>query len=134
MSSTSSHRSLVKRLMDCWNSGQTEALDEIFAANFVRHGDHIDGRREIRGSAAYKGVINEFHKLLSDLHSEVRDSIEQGNKIAFRFHTTGIHNGKAIDFEGVNILRFDGDRIAEDWIFYDATGLAARLGHHRAAA
>jgi ketosteroid isomerase-like protein len=134
MAQTSSHRHLVERLIECWNSGQLDAIDEVLAPNFVRHGDHISGQGEMKGTADYKKVVKEFRKLLSDFHSEGRDVIEQGDKVAFRFHTTGKHDGKTIEFEGINIVRIEGDRIVEDWVSYDATGLAARLGRKLAAA
>lgn len=131
MSQTST---LIERLIQCWNSADLDAIDEILTRDFVRHGDHLEGKKEVRGAAEYKQVVSEYHKLLSDFHSEARDVIEQGNKVAFRFRTTGEKDGKPIVFGGVNILRIEGNRIAEDWVFFDATGLAARLGKQRRAA
>jgi predicted ester cyclase len=134
MAQTSAVQTLIKRLIDCWNSGKLDAIDEIIAPNFVRHGDNFQGKREIKGSAGYKQHVSEFRKIVSDFHTETRDPIEQGNRIAYRFHTTGKHNGKKIEFEGVNIVRIEGNRIVEDWVYYDATGVAEKLGQHRAAA
>jgi predicted ester cyclase len=111
-----------------------DIIDQILASNFVRHGDYIGGQGEIRGSAAYKDVVTTFRKLLPDLHSEIYDVIEQGERIAFRFRTSGKYGGRNIEFEGVNILRFESDKIAENWIYYDATGLAERLGQKKVAA
>jgi ketosteroid isomerase-like protein len=125
---------LVNRLMACWNSGNLDALDEILTRDFVRHGNHLEGKKEVRGAAEYKQIVSEYHKLLSEFHSEVHDFIEQGDKAAFRFRTTGKKDGKPIEFEGANIIRIEGNRIAEDWVFFDATGLAARLGKERRAA
>ena len=129
-----SHQHLVKRLIDCWNSGQMNIIDEIVSPNFVRHGDHIQRKGEIRGPAGYKHAVSEFRQLLTDFHTESHDPIERGDKVAFRFRTTGKHNGKNIEFEGVNIIRVEGDRIAEDWVYFDSTGLAERLGQKKAAA
>jgi ketosteroid isomerase-like protein len=134
METTSSHRHLIQQLVECWASGQLNPIEELLTPNFVRHGDYIGGQKEFRGPAEYKRIVTEFRKLLTEFHTETRDVIEQGDKIAFRFHTSGKHNGKPIALEGVNILRFEGGRIAEDWIYYDATGLAIKLGQERAAA
>ena len=133
MAKTVSHQHIVKRLLDCWNSGQMEIIEEVFSPNFVRHGDYLGGVGEIQGSAAYKQVVKRFRDLLPDLHSQIYDVIEQDDKLAFRFRTTGRHQGEKIEFEGANILRFEEDRIVEDWVYYDATGLAARLGQKKAA-
>ena len=134
MATFSSQRQVVQQLVDCWQSGQLNPISELLTQNFVRHGDYIGEQKEFSGVAEYKRIVAEFRKLLTDFHTEIGDVIEQGDKIAFRFQTSGKHNGKPITFEGVNIVRFEGDRIAEDWIYYDATGLAAKLGQKRAAA
>ena len=130
----SQNSTVVERLMACWNSGELDAIDDILTRDFVRHGDHLEGKKEVRGAAEYKKIVSEYHKLLTDFHSETSDVIEQGNKVAFRFRTTGKKDGRPIVFEGVNILRIEGNRIAEDWVFFDATGLAARLDKERRAA
>jgi ketosteroid isomerase-like protein len=134
MATFSSQRKVVQRLMDCWQSGQLSGIGELLTQNFVRHGDYIGEQKEVRGVDEYKRIVADFRKLLTDFHTELVDVIEQGDRIAFRFRTSGKHNGQPITFEGVNVVRFEGDRIAEDWIYYDATGLAAKLGPERAAA
>jgi predicted ester cyclase len=130
-----SHQHLVKRLIECWNSGKMNIIDEIVSSKFVRHGDdHIQRQGQIRGAAGYKQAVSESRQLLTDFHTESQDLVEQGDKIAFRFRTTGNHKGQKIEFEGANIIRVEGDRIAEDWVYYDSTGLAERLGQKKAAA
>lgn len=130
----SQNSQVVERLMACWNSGELDAIDEILARDFVRHGDHLEGKKEVMGAAEYKKIVSKYHRLLTDFHSETSDVIEQGDKVVFRFRTTGKKDGQPIVYEGVNILRIEGNRIAEAWVFFDATGLAARLGKERQAA
>lgn len=111
-----------------------KAARRIAHAKFlVRHGDYIGEQKEFKGVDEYKRIVAEFRKLVTDFHTELVDVIEQGDKIAFSFQTSGKHNGQPIRFAGVNIVRFEGDRITEDWLYYDATGLAAKLGLKRAA-
>jgi ketosteroid isomerase-like protein len=133
MATISSQRNVVQKLVDCWQSGQVDAIGELLTPNFVRHGDYIGEQKEFRGVDEYKRIVSEFRKLLTDYHTELGEVIEQGDKIAFSFRTSGKHNGQPITFGGVNIVRFEGNRIAEDWIYYDATGLAAKLGLKAAA-
>ena len=134
MSATSSSQQLLRRLIECWDSGKMNPIEELLTPDFVRHGDHVGGQKEIRGPAEYKRMVTEFRKLFTDFHTESRDVIERGDKIVLRFHTSGKHNGRPVEFDGVNILRVDGGRFAEDWVYYDATGLAAKLGQIKAAA
>jgi ketosteroid isomerase-like protein len=112
MAGNSSHKNFVARLIDGWNSGELNVIDEMFTPNFVRHGDHIGGKKEIRGPDAYKQVVSEFRKLISDFQTEAVDIIENGNKVVLRFHTTGSNQGKPIDCECVNVFRIEGELFA----------------------
>lgn len=121
----------VARLLECWNSGQLGIVDEVMNANFIRHEPDVDSRSTSREE--YKQTVSQMRSQLSDFHSEAIDTIEQGNKVAFRFETTGRHNNAQVVFEGVNILRVEGGKVVEDWVYYDATGLHQKLARAKAA-
>jgi predicted SnoaL-like aldol condensation-catalyzing enzyme len=122
---------LIARFVDCWNSGHVDGIDEVLAANFVRHEPDLNGRET--GREDYKNTITHLRGKLSNFHTESVDTIEQGNKVVFRFKTTGQHGNESVTFEGVNIFRIENGKIAEDWVFYDATGVRQRLGRSQAA-
>jgi ketosteroid isomerase-like protein len=122
---------IVARLVDCWNTGKLESLDELFAPNFVRHEPEIEARTT--GREEYKQTISRYRNALSNFHSEAMDTIEQGNRLAFRFRTTGNRNSASIVFEGVNIMRLEGGRVVEDWVYFDVTGLQQKLAQAQAA-
>jgi ketosteroid isomerase-like protein len=125
------NKDLVSRLVNCWESGQVEEIDEILTPNFVRHEPDIDVRNSSRED--YKQTIAHLRNMLSGFHTEPLDTIEQDNKVVFRFRTTGKHDNAQIVFEGVNVLRIEGGKIAEDWVYYDAGGLKQRLGQAKAS-
>ncbi|MGB9514123.1 MAG: ester cyclase, partial [Candidatus Acidiferrum sp.] len=114
-----------------WNSGRVADLDDVLAANFVRHEPQLDGGTT--GREDYKQTVHHLRSRLSEFRTESMDAVEQGNKIAFRFRTTGKHNNLAIVFEGVNILHVYNGKILEDWVFYDATGLQQKFARAQAA-
>jgi ketosteroid isomerase-like protein len=120
---------LVERLMYCWNTNQLDDLDQVLSAGFVRH------EPDLRDSTIeeYKEIIRHYHETLTDFHSESVDMIEQGNKVVFRFRTTAKKDDKPVVFEGVNILRIDGNRIVENWVYFDVTGVRAMLAKAKSA-
>lgn len=125
------NKELVSRLVHCWESGQMEDIDKILTPNFIRHEPDMDARNSTRDD--YKQTITRLRSALSGFHTEALETIEQGNNVAFRFRTTGKHNNAEVVFEGMNFLRVEGGRIAEDWVYYDATGLKQRLGLAKAS-
>jgi len=122
---------LVARLINCWNTGKLEDIDDLLSADFVRHEPEMGGRTT--GREDYKQTVNRYRRALSDFHTEATDTIEQGSKLAFRFKTTGRRDNAPFAFEGVNILRIDGDRVVEDWVYFDATGVKGRLARAQTA-
>jgi ketosteroid isomerase-like protein len=122
---------LIARFVHCWNSGEVEALEEVLAANFVRHEPDVEAKKTNRED--YKHTITHLRSELAGFHTESVDTIEQDNKVVFRFKTTGRHGNATVTFEGVNVMRIENGKIAEDWVYYDATGVQQRLGRSQAA-
>jgi ketosteroid isomerase-like protein len=65
--------------------------------------------------------------MLFDFHTEAMDTIEQDDKIAYRFKTEGKRDNAPFVFEGVNVLRIEGGKVVEAWVYFDATGVKGRL-------
>jgi ketosteroid isomerase-like protein len=120
---------LIERLMECWNTGKVDGLDQVFSENFVRH--EPDLRSSTRED--YKEIIRHYHEVLTDFHSEPVDVIEQGNKVVFRFRTTAKKDNTPVVFEGVNIVWIEGNRIVENWVYFDVTGVRAMLARAQSA-
>jgi predicted SnoaL-like aldol condensation-catalyzing enzyme len=120
-----SNRQLVEQLVECWNTGKLELIDEVLSPKFIRHEPEIDG--SATGRDDYKQTIKRYRGILANFHTETTDIIEQGNKIAFRFKTTGKSKSGPVTFEGVNILHVEGNKIVEDWVYFDVAGVKNRL-------
>ncbi len=120
---------LVGRLVHCWNTGELDDIDRVLSADFVRH--EPDMRNTTRED--YKEIIRHYRETLADFQTESVDTIEQGNKVVFRFRTTGKKDNAPVLFEGVNILRIEGEKIVEDWVYFDATGVRANLARAQGA-
>ena len=122
------HTDLIARLVDCWN-GKLEDIDNILAPNFIHHETGI----ETTGRDEYKKTVSRYRNALAGFHTEVADTIEQGNKQVYRFKTTGKRDNAPVIFEGVEILRIEGGKVVEDWVYLDAIGSQLKLARAHSA-
>jgi len=125
------NRRLVEQLVECWNTGRLEPIDEVLSAKFVRHEPDID--EADTGREDYKKTIKRYRDTLSNFQTEATDIIAQGDKVAFRFKTKGKSPSGPVAYEGVNILRIEGNKVVEDWVYFDAAGLRNRVKREKAA-
>jgi len=77
--------------------------------------------------------VDRYRSALSDFHTEATDTTEQGDKLAIRFKTTGKRDNVPFVFGGANILHIEGNRVVEDRVYFDATGVKARLARAQTA-
>jgi predicted ester cyclase len=86
------------------------------------------------------GIIAFFHALVGavpDAQIDALDLFGSGDRVAVRFTLTGTHRGgllgapgegQALHVEGITILRFEGDLVAERWNRLDDVTLLGQLG------
>lgn len=128
---------LRERVLQIWreveNEGQLDAMDRHFAADYVRHSEEGSASRE-----EFKQIISDLHVGFPDLEFEVLDVVEEGNKAAYRWRSTGTHDGpylgvppthRRVTATGITISRFDEDgRTAEDWASWNKVSVLHTLG------
>ncbi|MGD9893119.1 MAG: ester cyclase [Dehalococcoidia bacterium] len=122
---------------DVWSQGNLDAVDEIFAADYLDHVVQGPEPRVVQGPEAFKQVVATFRTAFPDLHYTIDDLIATGDKVVTRFAARGTHRGafmglaptgKSIAYTGIDIGRFENGRLAEAWASYDALGLLQQLG------
>jgi steroid delta-isomerase-like uncharacterized protein len=131
---------LVRQLYAAVNAGQLDALDALFAPDYVRHDP--DSPALPPGPAGFRQLIAAYRTAFPDLQVTIDDLIEGDGKVVVRWTAQGTHQGEflghapmdaAVCFTGINIYRLAGGRIAEDWVNRDTHGLrqqfATRVPH-----
>jgi hypothetical protein len=70
-----------------------------------------------RGPAAAKGFAHHIIATYTNIHLTLEDFFGEGDKMAVRstVRATVIATGQRITYPVLNIMRWDGDRIAERW-------------------
>lgn len=128
----------VKAMIETINQRNLQALDELVAADVVRH------------SASTPGVsvtsLDEFRAFLEGDLATVPDSVQtieiifgSGDYVAIRAKYSGTQSGpmgpfpasgKRVEIPFMGILRFEQGKIAEIWVEWDNLNILSALGHY----
>lgn len=92
-------------------------------------------------AAGMNGFAGAFFAALPDLDHDIMDVFGSGDRVALRLRLHGTHTGpletpagsippsnNPIDFEAINVTRFEGNKIAEHWISFDMMTVMQQLG------
>ena len=135
--STEDNMDLLVRLNECWNQGNVAPLDEILASDYIHHDP---GRPDVRSREDYKRWLAESHNLFPDLQIIGEDQVAEGDKVVTRWTFNGTNTGdfetpaplpatgRKVAFMGMNIYRFAGGKIVEEWFLEDTMGMLQQLG------
>jgi len=130
------HKKVIRRLFDeLWNSRKMNVADEILTPESRNHDPNTPDFGA--GPEAYKKLVTMYTKAFPDLRFTLDDTITEGDKMVVRWTSNGTHKGelrgiqptgKAIRVTGTTTCRFSGDKIADQWVVWDALGLMQQLG------
>jgi steroid delta-isomerase-like uncharacterized protein len=123
-------------VLEAWNmiSGEKrlEAFEDYFADDYVRHGEAGDYSR-----AQLREIMVDIQQAFPDLIVSIVDVVADADRVAYRWESAGTHAGtymgvpatnKRIAAEGMNIVRIDGGRIAEEWGSWSKSSFLHNLG------
>jgi steroid delta-isomerase-like uncharacterized protein len=133
--STEANRALANRIWEeIWHQGNLSLIDELFAADFVRHDPN---GQELRGREQTRQFISGLRAAFPDLHYDIDDQIAEGDKVVTRYRFRGTHEGmfqgnlptgKQVSYTGILIQRFDGGKMVEQWTEADLLSFLQQLG------
>lgn len=134
--STEHNKQLYRRLVEeAFNQGNVDAVTELMAEDFVEHEQM--GPDAGSGREAALGMMTMIRGAFPDLHVSIDSLIAEGDVIAARTTWRGTHqgefmgvpaSGKRVEFEAIDIVRFQDGRAAEHWGQTDAMGLMMQIG------
>jgi steroid delta-isomerase-like uncharacterized protein len=126
----------ARRFMDgILNSGDWSNADEVLTDDVVMH--HPSAPEPIRGREAVHEFLAQFRAGMSDLHLTIEDAADGEDAVALRWTARGTHDGSLfglppsgneLHIRGISFFRFEGDRIAEDWIEENTLDVLQQLG------
>ncbi len=111
-------------------------IEEYLTDNYVYHG--LGGMMS-KTPQGFMEAIKGFHAAIPDLKSEIIDMVGEGNRLVLRFNFTGTHQGEFLGFpssganlhfEGMIMRRFEGEKVAEDWDYFDFPTVVSQIQSH----
>jgi steroid delta-isomerase-like uncharacterized protein len=135
--SAEENKEKMRRVMEeAFGEGRSELVDDLLDPDFVCH-DPNSETGEIRGAQTIKGEIDYFQNAFSDFHWTVEDQLAEGDMVTTRYTLGGTHDGeffgvpasgKRVEISGINIDRFEGGKLVEEWASYDLLGGMRQIG------
>jgi steroid delta-isomerase-like uncharacterized protein len=134
----SSNKAAIRRLLDAMYSRDADlmskAIDEAFEPDVIFR---TPMPTRTTGIQAVKELLATLHRAFPDLHVEIEDMIEEGDRVVCRNTVTGTNQGEymgrpptgqPVSYEEIFIMRFAGGRIAETWGVVDVLSQMKQLG------
>lgn len=128
------NRALVQRFYEEFDAEPSlEVIDRWTAPDFV---SHQAGAPAPQGLAAYREALRPFLTGFSEIRHDIRQTVSQGDRIALLVDITMRHTGefaglhpthRTISVSEMLMLRIENEKIAEEWIVFDAASLMAQL-------
>ncbi|MFJ8748372.1 flavin reductase [Streptomyces sp. NPDC102441] len=117
-----------------WDQGDVDVLDGLLSPAYVRRRgpQGIEQTRE-----GFKESIRAVREAFPGLHTEIEDLVEDGDRLAIRWRSTGRHTGtflgvpptgRPVEVSGATFARFEGDTITEERVTFDSRQLLEALG------
>lgn len=117
-----------------WDQGAVEALDELLSAAYTRR-SAAGGAAQDR--AEFKRSITAVRAAFPDLRTEIEELLEEDDRIAVRWRSTGTHTGtflevpptsRRVEVHGVTFAQFRDDAVDSEWVTWDPRQLLTALG------
>jgi steroid delta-isomerase-like uncharacterized protein len=131
---TADVKTLLQRIFDeIINEGRLDAVDELFAEDFVDHGPMGD----IHGREEFKSLVAQWRSAVPDVHCVVENVVTDGELAGWLVRTTGTHTGDGLGFPATgkpfetvsaNLGRLRDGRAVEHWSEQGMLPMLAQIG------
>src|SRR5262245_20447459 len=133
------NKETVKRTVnDLFNRGNVDAVDEIFASDFI---DHSQSHSALGGAGAhregFKQMVRAVRSAFADFNAEIDFLIAEGDFVAMCNHASGLHRAefmgisptnKQINMVDFHIFRLRDGKIVEHWNQLNTLDILQQLG------
>ena len=127
------NKAVARRVYEIFSSDGLDALDEVFARDFV---DHNPQPEQGPGLEGLKEMLGSLRESFPDLQWTPEDSIAEGDEVASRVTVSGTHRGMYMSIPAtgehasiplVNVLRIVDGKVVERWGVSDQLSLLQQL-------
>jgi steroid delta-isomerase-like uncharacterized protein len=134
------NKAVARAVFEVWNTGDTELLDELVAADVVHHDPYDPHAAD--GRAGMRRTIETNRDGFPDMRLTIEDQVAEGDKVVTRWRGEMTHagalgsaapTGRRVTITGITIDRFEDGKIVEAWRSMDTLGLLRGIGALREA-
>ena len=121
---------------EVWGQGNLDAIDDIFASDYIRHGPALEGGTT-DGAKGLKDLVGLYRTAAPDLAVPLQTIVGEGDTVLTRWAATGTNSGefagqaptgKAFEIFGFWMHRFENGKIVEEWATWDTQDFLAQIG------
>jgi ketosteroid isomerase-like protein len=125
----SGHEDAIRAYFDAWSEGDGETMRDLISDDYLGHVRTLEGTDE-RDADELISVVEGHAEAFSEVDYELHEVISHNGCAAVRatMHACHEETGQEGEIDGIAILRFDGDQIAEEWSSWDYPALVEQLG------
>jgi steroid delta-isomerase-like uncharacterized protein len=130
-------RALIRRLHELWTAGDLDAVEEVYAPDFVGHFAPSSHLPERLGQAGAREGIRRIKAAFPDWSEDVEEMIAEGNRVVTRYTSRGTHRGefkgiaptgRSIAVREISIYRVAKGKVVEQWCLLDELDRLQQLG------
>ena len=126
---------VVRRINEeVYGRGRVDLIDELYHEDYVNHSapEGVPPTRE--GEKAY---VQMLHSAMSDMEAQVEKILVDGDQVAWRWRTRGVHTGEflgvpasgnRVEVAGNDIGLMRDGKLAELWMEVDMLDVMVQLG------
>lgn len=129
------NKAVVQRYIEeVYNKGNVDAVDDLFAADFV---DHALLGDQGQGAEGVKQIVPSLRRAFPDEQITIEDIFAEADKVVYRWTARGTHKAeimgvaptdKQVTVTGISIIRVADGKIVEEWTNRDDLGMMQQLG------
>ena len=129
------HREVIEKIYNAFETGNTSGLENYVTNNFKER--NPPPSLKSTGIQSLKDQINLYHTAFPDLKIKIKEIFGDGEKVAIYCTFTGTNKGamigipatnKKTSVDGIEIVKFDGEKISDHWGVYDNLEMFKQLG------
>lgn len=111
-------KAVVRRWLTAWNEHDLDAAEALLDPGYVRHDANVP---EVVGAGAQRQFVAGIFAAFPDIHVAEEQLVADGDLVAARVTISGTQDGafmglaatgRAVSFQGSEMYRVTGDRIA----------------------
>jgi steroid delta-isomerase-like uncharacterized protein len=130
-------REASRSVLEAFATGSLDVYDEVLAPDFLDHDPQNPFAAGQRGPQLMRAVAILYRTAFPDLLVAIEDQYEDRNVVVSRWTVSGTQMGplpglpptrRHATVTGVQIDRFEGNKIVEGWRYWDTLGMLQQLG------